>query len=224
MPKNETFRRYFVFLISLFFTGVGIAFVRHSGIGVTPISSVANVMSVAYTNVSFGMWLMMWNFLLILIQILILRRDFDKIQLLQIPLSVIFGFFTDLGGIIANRFPVESYYFQWMSTLIGTVILSFGISIAVIANVVMNSGDAAVKAISDKTGIAYGNVKIAFDVVSVLLSVILSLLWFREIIGTREGTVFAAIFTGVFVKMMIPNIKNDLEKWMKAENDNPNLR
>lgn len=218
MPKNETFRRYLVFLISLFFSGVGIAFVRHAGLGVTPISSVANVLSYAITEISFGTWLMLWNFLLILMQIIILRKDFEKIQLLQVPLSIIFGVFTDMGGIIANRFPVESYYFQWMSTLIGTVILAFGISLAVIANVVMNSGEAIVKAISDKLDIVYGNVKIAFDVISVLLSVILSLLLFRGIVGTREGTVFAAIFTGVFVKLLIPNIKNDLEKWMQSGN------
>ena len=42
--------------------------------------------------------------------------------------------------------------------------LSLGIALSVIANVVMNSGEAFVKALSDLVNKKFGNVKIAFDV------------------------------------------------------------
>lgn len=65
----------------------------------------------------------------------------------------------------------------------------------------MNAGEAYVKAIADKTHIAFGNVKIGFDVSCVVLSVIFSLILFPfEILGAREGTIIAAFCTGLAVK------------------------
>lgn len=216
LPQNETARKYLAFIAGLFFMGLGIAFTRHGGLGVSPISSIPNVISEKYTFISFGTWLFIWNMTMLLAQILILRSKFEKRQLLQIPLSLIFGAFTDVGGVIANRFPVEIYSFKWMSVVIGTVILAFGISITVIAGVILNSGEATVKAISDTINKQFGNVKIVFDVSCVVISIIISLLLFdMQIVGTREGTIFAAVFTGMFVKLIIPSIKADMEKWIK---------
>lgn len=216
MEKRELIRRYFVFVLSLFFSGLGISFVRHGEVGVPPISSLPNVISLKYEFLSFGLWLFLWNMVLLILQIAILRNKFQKIQLLQIPLSLLFGVFTDAGSLIANRFPVEKYSFKLMSVFIGVGILAFGIALSVVANVLLNSGEGAVKAISDKTKIPFGNVKIVFDIVNVALACIISYFLFEgEIKGAREGTVIAALFTGVFVKSLIPAIKSDVENWIK---------
>ena len=45
MSKKETAKRYVLFIISLFFSALGVAFTKHGELGVSPISSVANVMS-----------------------------------------------------------------------------------------------------------------------------------------------------------------------------------
>ena len=85
--------------------------------------------------------------------------------------------------------------------VIGTVILGLGITLCVIANVIMNSGEAFVKAISDTIHKNFGSIKIFFDVACVILAVILSLIFFDfKIVGTREGTVIAALCTGLVVK------------------------
>ena len=93
---------------------------------------------------------------------------------------------------------MESYPVHAAMTLAGTAIMGFGVSLAVIADMVMNSGEAFVKAVSDRTGHNFGNVKIAFDVGCVALAAGLSLLLFRgQIIGVREGTVISALLTGL---------------------------
>lgn len=87
--------------------------------------------------------------------------------------------------------------------MIGTVILGFGITLCVIANVVMNSGEAFVKAVSDTIHKNFGNVKIAFDIACVIMTVFLSLIFFNlKIVGIREGTVIAALCTGLVVKFL----------------------
>lgn len=201
MTKKETVKRYALFIISLFFSALGVAFTKHAELGVSPISSVANVMSCKFESLSLGNWLIIWNCMLIFGQIIILRKCFKPIQLLQIPLSFLFGWFTDLGMLIVSPIPVSSYAVRLAMVIAGIVILSFGISLSVIANVIMNSGEAFVKALSDKIHKNFGNVKIAFDVACVLIALILSLIFFDfSIVGTREGTVISALLTGAVVK------------------------
>ena len=73
------------------------AFTKHGELGIPPISSLANVLSCRFPALSLGSWLIVWNCVLIVGQILILRRRFRPVQLLQVPLSFLFGWFTDLG-------------------------------------------------------------------------------------------------------------------------------
>lgn len=80
-----------------------------------------------------------------------------------------------------------------------------------VANVIMNSGEAFVKAVSDRTGIKFGNVKIGFDICCVLASVILSLILFSgTVVGTREGTVLTALLTEIVVNFFVKRIEKPL--------------
>lgn len=208
MKTKKLASRSLLFIIGLFFSGVGVAFTKHGELGVSPISSVANIMSIKFPVLSMGNWLIIWNCVLIVGQFLILKKEFKLFQLLQIPLSFLFGFFTDFGLWIVSFFPVKNYGMQLLMLFLGIIILAFGISLTVTANVIMNSGEAIVKAISDKTGYVFGNVKVIFDISCVTLSVILSLLFFNcKIVGTREGTIISAVCTGLMVKFFIKRVK-----------------
>lgn len=201
MKKKELTKRYILFIISLFFAAMGVAVTKHGELGVSPISSVANILSYKFTSLSLGMWLIIWNCVLILGQILILRKNFKLIQLLQIPLSFVFGYFTDFGMWCVSFIPANSYIIRLILVICGIIILGFGISLSVIANVIMNSGEAFVKAVSDNFQKNFGNIKIGFDVLCVTISIILSLLLFSgNVVGTREGTIISAFLTGIVVK------------------------
>lgn len=147
MTKKETAKRYLLLVVGLFFSAIGVAFTKHGELGVSPISSVANVMSCRVTALTLGNWLIIWNCILILGQIIILRKKFQPIQFLQIPLSFLFGWFTDIGMKIVSVIPLPHYTVRLLMVLIGVVILGFGVALSVIGNVIMNSGEAFVKAI-----------------------------------------------------------------------------
>ncbi len=208
MSKKEVFRRYIVFILGLFFAGMGVAFTKHGDLGVSPISSVPNVVSIKFPVMTLGSWLIVWNCVLIVGQIIILRRDFKMYQLFQIPLSFLFGWFTDFGMWIASFIPVLNYFVKLVMLFLGIFVLAFGISLAVIANVIMNSGEAFVKAISDKTHKEFGYVKVAFDVTCVILAIVSSLVFFQgKIVGSREGTIISALLTGLVVKFITKHIR-----------------
>ncbi len=208
MKKTELVKRYLLFIISLFFAALGVAFTKHGELGVSPISSVANVMSCKFTSLSLGTWLIIWNCVLIAGQIIILRRNFKPVQLLQVPLSFVFGWFTDFGMRLVSFIPATNYAASLAMVLIGIAILGFGISLSVIADVIMNSGEAFVKAVADTGKMEFGNVKIAFDILCVIFAIVLSLLFFHlSIIGTREGTLMSALLTGIVVKFFSRRLK-----------------
>lgn len=211
MTRTEIAKRYTLFIISLFFAGLGVAFTKHGELGVSPISSIPNVLSYKFDSLSLGTWLIIWNCVLIVGQIAILRKDFQPIQFLQVPLSFLFGWFTDFGTWIASFIPADSYPIRLAMVIIGTIVLGFGVSLAVIANVIMNSGEAFVKVVSDKIHKDFGNVKIALDVSYVILSMLLSLIFFNfTIVGTREGTIIAAFLTGMAVKFWCKRLEKPL--------------
>lgn len=218
MTKTEIAKRYGVFIISLFFSALGVAFTKHGELGVSPISSVANVMSYKFDSISMGTWLIIWNCILILGQIIILRKKFRPVQLLQVPLSFVFGWFTDLEMWIVSCIPANAYFIRLLMVITGIIILGFGISLAVAANVIMNAGEAFVKAIANTIHRQFGNVKIAFDIFSVALALVLSLLFFNfTIVGAREGTVISALFTGVVVKFFSKIVNQPMNRIIKGE-------
>ena len=215
MRKKELAKRYILFILGLFFAGIGVAFTKHGELGVSPISSVANIMSFKFEALSLGYWLIIWNCVLIVGQIIILKKDFKLIQLLQIPLSFLFGWFTDFGMWMVSFIKVPNYVVKLIMLFIGIVILAFGVTLSFIANVIMNSGEAIVKAIADKSNKDIGNVKIIFDVSCVITAVILSLIFFDgKIIGTREGTIISAVLTGLVVKFFTKLIKAPIEEML----------
>lgn len=208
MPRNKTVKDYFFFIFGLFISGVGVAITKKGNLGVSPVSSVANIMSIYIPSLSLGNWLIIWNCVLIFGQVVILRKNFKLFQLLQIPLSFLFGYFTDFGTWMMSYVNADMYLAKILCVIVGTIVLGLGISMTVTENIIMNSGEAFVKAVSDTINKEFGTIKIVFDISCVVLSVLLSLVFFRgQILGTREGTLIAAVFTGICAKFFMRIIR-----------------
>lgn len=82
MSGKENFKRWILFIFCLFFMGLDVALTKHGELGVSPISSVANVISLKFDFLSFGTWLTVSNCVLLLGQIILLRKKFRPMQLL----------------------------------------------------------------------------------------------------------------------------------------------
>lgn len=98
----------------------------------------------------------------------------------------------------------------------GIVVLGFNITLGVIADVILNSGEVFVKALSDVTKKDFSNTKIAFDVLWVTLSIVLSLIFFDgKVVGTREVTILSAFLVGFTVKFFRPLLYKSLDRILK---------
>ena len=143
-----------------------------------------------------------FNMIFIIIQIIILKKDFQPIQFLQILANIIFSSFIDLGMYMMNWFQPDTLLIRLLSLLIGCIILAIGISIEVAPNVIMVPGEGIVKAISDVTQKDFGMVKICFDITLIIIASLCSLFFFHSLKGVGLGTVISALTVGKFVSLV----------------------
>lgn len=89
--------RYAFFILGVAINSFGIAFVTKSAMGTSQISSIPYVFSLEFPSISFGMWTFLFNILFILLQVVLLKKDFHPIQFLQIVVNVLFSGLIDLS-------------------------------------------------------------------------------------------------------------------------------
>lgn len=201
--------RYLVCALGIVINSFGIAFITEGALGTSPISSVPYVISLGFP-ISFGTVTFIMNMGFILIQIILLRRDFRPIQLLQILANALFSACIDLSTSLLWWFSPTFPPVQLLSVLLGCVILALGIAIEVAPNVVVVPGEGIVRAITRVSGLRFGTVKIAFDCTLVAIALLLSLVFFHGIRGLGLGTIICALIVGWIVNQFdahLPFIK-----------------
>jgi uncharacterized membrane protein YczE len=197
----EKIKRYAIFIVGLFVSSFGVSFVTKANLGTSPISSIPYVLSLNF-DMSLGEFTIIFSLLLIVLQLIILRKDFKLEHILQIPISVAFGYFIDLTMALLSKVNPSSYFMSIVYLLIGCLILGLGVYIEVLANVAMLPGESFVRAITFKWKTNFGNTKIAFDVFMTVVAGVLSVVFAHKIQGVREGTVVAALLVGLIARVL----------------------
>lgn len=203
--------RYGYFLFGVILNSFGIALITKADLGTSPISSLPYVLSFAFP-ITLGGFTFIMNTLFVLGQILLLRGDFQWIQLLQMGVNVVFSSCIDVSMNLMSWLHPEVWWEQLLALLLGCTILALGISIEVAPNVLVVPGEGIVKAISTVTHKRFGSVKIVFDITLVAIAASLSFLFFSQLKGLGIGTVISALIVGKIVNFfnrhlpLIPHI------------------
>lgn len=193
-------KRYIIFLIGLFVNSLGVSLITKANLGTSPISSIPYVLSLNF-SFTLGNFTIFFSLLLIVLQLCILRRNFKAEHLLQIPISVLFGYFIDFTMILLKSVNPETYVMKLVYLLIGCVILGFGVYLEVLANVAMLPGESFVRAIVQTWNREFGSTKVVFDVSMAVIATALSFLLAYHLDGVREGTIIAALLVGFIARL-----------------------
>lgn len=185
--------------VGLFIMSFAIALSIKAALGTSPISSTPYVLNIV-TGLSVGVTTIIFNTLIVLLQIVILRKKFRPFQLLQIPVSMIFGFLCDFALFCLDGLTLSAYWQQWLVCIASVVVLAFGVSIEVNAKLVTLAGEGLVLAICRICPIKFGYMKVICDLGMVLTAVLISLIFLHNVQGVREGTLAAAVFVGLIAK------------------------
>ena len=119
-------KRYLLFLIGLFINALGVSLVTKASLGTSPISSIPYVLSLKFPP-TLGNFTIIFSILLILLQILILRKNFKIENILQIPVSFAFGYFIDITMYLFVWVNPGNYAMKLAALLAGCIVLGFGV-------------------------------------------------------------------------------------------------
>mgnify|MGYP004534892065 FL=1 len=193
-------KRYLLFLVGLFINALGVSLVTKASLGTSPISSIPYVLSLNFPF-TLGNFTIFLSLLLIVLQIIILRKNFKLENLLQIPVSVAFGYFIDLTMYLFFWVNPQSYPVKAIALFAGCLVLGFGVYMEVVADVVMLPGESFVRAIVQTWHTNFGTTKIFFDSSMTIIAGILSFVFSGRLNGVREGTVIAALLVGFIARL-----------------------
>lgn len=197
----EKIKRYIVFIIGLFVSSFGVSMITKADLGTSPISSIPYVLSLRFPF-SLGEFTILFSLLLIVLQLIILRRNFKLEHVLQIPVSIVFGYFIDFSMLILGFVEPHMYIMKLAYLLIGCMILGIGVYAEMLANVVMLPGESFVRAVVHTWKTDFGITKIIFDVSMSVTAGILSFVLLGRLSGVREGTVAAALLVGFIARFI----------------------
>ncbi len=207
MEIKGLLKRSIIFIAGLFVMAFGVALSVKANLGTSPISSVPYVYSLSFP-LSMGITTIIMHLVMVLLQIVILRKAYKAIQLLQLVVALIFGYFTDLTLFLvrANEYATN-YFYQWFLCIVSVIFIAFGIFLEVKANVTYLAGEGLVLAISKAFHIEFGKVKVGFDCALVTIAIVSSFIFLKDLKGIREGTVASAILVGLTVRFFNKNLR-----------------
>lgn len=198
---GRTLRNWITLFFGLFFMASGSAFTIKAALGTSAITSVPYVLSVI-TPLSVGNVTIIMHAVFVLAQWLMLREKFEIVQVLQIPVALVFGKMLDGILWVLQFLQPAAYWARWLVCLAGILQVGLAVVLEVGSKTVPLAGEGIVLALAEVTKLPFPKMKIISDVTLVSTACVLSLIFLHRIEGVREGTVAAALLVGVVTKLL----------------------
>lgn len=195
-------RRVITYVIGLWLLSLGVSFSVKAELGISPVNSAPYIIS-QITGVSMGTCVIVVFAFFMLLQMIILRKEYQWKNLLQILFSILFGYFVDITNAIINGIVVELYPVRLLLLAISIVLIAFGLMAIVDTELVPMPSEGLIIAISKKSKkLNFAQIKTIFDSVVVLIGIVLSLCIFGRLVGIREGTIITAVSVGKLIGIL----------------------
>ena len=206
--------QHILLLLSMFFMTFGVALCVRSNLGSGVISSIPMSFSLAgeaglAPGLTIGGYTNIMNVILVVAQILVLRRRFEPLQLFQLLIGFVFGCLLDLNMWITSYFSsYETLPAQIIAQFLGATILGIAVATEIRCGSVTMPGEGIQVAIAKVSGKPFPIVKIMVDTSLVVLAVISGFYFFGTwpwtVVG--PGTLFAMFYVGYVVKLVNPHL------------------
>lgn len=211
--KKIGFRLLLIFVLTLsatFFT----ALMLKAAIGTYACWDALSVNVSQLTGLKVANFSMIMNVSCVFLQLLILRRGFQPSMLLQIPFVILFGTLVNFFYYNILTFDVHSYMFRLALCILSVTGVAFFLGFLTSLNLVNISVETTCNIISGKYAVDYAYLRVGIDVICIVVSIVLSLIFGLDF-TIREGTLIAMALLGPlekqFMKIFRP-VSERLEK------------
>jgi len=212
--KKVTMKRLILYIGGLFFLTLGVSLSIQSGLGVSPVSSLAYAL-VLTSGLSIGVTTILANTLFIIIQVILNKRIDLKDFILQLIISFVFGFFMDATLFLIQLLPApESLVIRFMYLVISLFVVSAGLVGYFTAKLPLMPYDALTYVISERFNLKFSKAKITSDLLNVVVAAMLGLVFIQSFGSIGIGTLVAAYFIGKILGWMLSHYQKLLQQWV----------
>ena len=204
--NTQLIERYLFLVLALEFIALGIVCTVHAELGITPISCPVYVLSLKFTP-TLGEFTIAMHILFIILQIILLRNKYEKLQLFQVVIGIVFGVLIDITNFFFGNIYPSYYLIKIIFICIGSMCIAIGVVIELVIKTIVTAGEGIVFAIITVSNWPLDKTKIGFDLSLLFISITLSLYYFRDITGVREGTLISALLVGYIAGIIKPFIQ-----------------
>ncbi len=217
MKKN--FKKVLFYIGGLLLLAIGINISKLAGLGISPVSAIPYAFELIW-GVELGRATTIFHIVFIVLQILLLRKRYRPVQVLQIVCVYILGIFIRYTGpdyLLAWLPAASNYIIKILYLLVSIVIIGIGVAFYLIPGFFPLPAEGFMQAIVDYSNnrFKFANVKVAVDSISVLISAILSIIFLKELSTVREGTILAALLVGRVVGYIYKKYREELIHWIE---------
>lgn len=205
--------QHLLLMASMFFMTLGVALCVRSNLGSGVISAIPMAFTLAgeeglAPGLTIGGYTNIMNVILVVAQILVLRRRFEAVQLFQLVVGFLFGAMLDVNMWLTSAFSYSALPNQIAAQFLGATILGVAVAAEIKCGSVTMPGEGIQVAISRVTGKPFPICKILVDTSLVALAVISGYCFFGSwpwtVVG--PGTLFAMFYVGYVVKLATPRM------------------
>lgn len=198
--EELTFKRIFNYIFGLYLITLGVAFSIKSGLGSAPVSSIPYAMNLIWT-VEIGVATFIFHAILVVIELILLRRDFKKKHFLQVFVGVLFGAFTSFSVSLMNFIPpADNFFLALAMTALSIFFIALGLFFYVPTNIIPLSVEGVTQAVAIVTDKPFSKIKVYLDVTIVSTALILSYGFLGQLGSVGIGTILGALLIGTTVK------------------------
>ena len=207
-------KKIIVYCVGLLIMAFGVSFSIKSNLGVSPVNSIPYVLSIV-TEINQGTLIIAVFGVFILIQIILLRKQFKIINITQIIMSTLFGYFVNFTNKLCQFQAPNNYILRLVLLIISIVLIAIGVTLYIAADLIPMPAEGVMLAIVQLTEIPFNKIKVTFDTSVVIIAGVFSLIFFNTLVGVREGTLISALLVGRTMNITNKLIEKQLEFLIK---------
>lgn len=208
---TKIINKFILVTISIILTAIGASLALKAAIGVGAWDALSQSTSIVL-GIKVGTFSMLMNLSCVLIQLLILRKDFKINHVLQIFVAVLLGNIVNFMFYnVFSKLTVNSYSVSLLLFILSMILVSVGVATIMATNLTSFPLEGACMVIAQKINKNFGTVRQFVDIVSIALALGITFV-FKNRITVREGTVIGMIIFGPLLDFLIKLMKPKLIK------------
>lgn len=213
MKKKMVFYSEIAYIVGMITLAVGTAFMERADFGISMVVAPAYLIhlkvSQALPFYTFGMSEYIFQAFLLILLSVVMRR-FKKSYLFSFVTAVLYGITLDLTMSLVSLLPFSGMWARVVYYVLGMALCSVGVAFFFKTYISPEAYELFVRDVSDKYSAGITKVKTVYDVVSCLIGVIMSFIFFGlwHFEGVKAGTILCALING----FMIGKISTYLDK------------